>query len=294
MKNLIKLLMLNALIALVSCSPKVTSTLHHRYNPIDYKQEIVVINLDESAPEDAVTMGEVKVGDSGFTTNCTYSIVVNEAKMAARKAGGNAIKITEHRPPSSMGSSCHRIKAKILRVENLQALQEYEEEELLDIDYAILYVYRPGSYGFLVNYDLFLDDSIICRVTSNFREKIKIHKNGYHTLWAKTESKTEVPVNIQPGKEYYVRCGLSMGLLVGRPTLELIDKSVAKSEYLSVKAKGTKKDQIVRTNGEVIECIILNEDNATVYFSMEHEGSKIETQLDKNKIKKINYAIDNY
>lgn len=238
MKKLHGLLIISALILFSSCNPKISTNISKSYPPLDYKQDIVVIGLDQSEPDNIEVLGQVKIGDTGFTTNCSYDIVIDKAKLEARKAGGNAIKIIEHNPPTAMGSTCHRITAKILKVENIENFTlKGEEEILLDTDYAILNIYRYSGAGALVSYDLYLGDSVICRVKNNYKTTIHIKKDGLNSIWAKTEAKSEVPIDVKMGKEYYLRCGITMGAFVGRPKLELIDSKTGKLEFESFKAK---------------------------------------------------------
>lgn len=238
MKHLHSLLFITALLFLNSCNPKISTNLSKKYSPLDYRQAVLVIGLDQAEPDGAEDLGKVKIGDGGFTTNCSYETVVDKAKMEARKVGGNAIKIIEHKSPSALGSSCHRITAKILRIENIDNYAPGVEEEILfDVDYAILNVYRYGGAGALIAYDLNLGDSVICRVKNNFKTTLHITKDGLNTLWAKTEAKSQVPIDIKMGKTYYLRCGITMGAFVGHPKLELIDSKTGKPEFESFKAK---------------------------------------------------------
>lgn len=238
MKKLHLFIMTAGLIFFSSCSHRVSTSLSKSYPALNYQQEVVVIGLDQPAPENTEVLGQVKLGDTGFSTKCNYDMAIDKAKLEARKAGGNAIKIIEHRPPSLMGSSCHRITANILKIDDIQNYSaEAEEEVLLDVDYAILNVYRYGGPGVLVGYDLFLGDSVICRVRNNFKTTIHIHKDGLNTLWARTEVKSEVPIDVKMGKEYYLRCGIGMGAFVGHPKLELIDSKTGKVEFTSFNAK---------------------------------------------------------
>lgn len=287
--HLVSLILIAGVIS--SCNPKISTSISKSYPALDYKKEVMVIGITESVPENSEVIGQVKIGDTGFSTKCSYEIVIDKAKLEARKAGGNAIKLIEHKPPSAMGSSCHRITADILKVEYIENLVlEEKKDELLDIDHAIFYVYRPSASGFLVSYDLHLGDTTICRVKNNYRTKIKIYKDGLNSIWAKTESKAEIPINVKIGKEYYVRCGISMGAFVGRPSIELVDKSIGENEYHSIKSEIDSKDVIIRTNGEHIACEVIKEDEKTVYFTMTRNGNTIKTQLDKNQIEKIEYA----
>ncbi|MEO6683373.1 MAG: hypothetical protein ABIN48_11190 [Ginsengibacter sp.] len=208
-----------------------------KYPTLDYKQAVLVIGIDQPEPDHAEVLGKVKIGDNGLTLDCTYETVIDKAKMEARKVGGNAIKIIEHKPPSTLGTSCHRITANILRVADINNYTQVEDEILEDVDYAVLNVYRYGGPGALVGYDLYLGDSVICRVKNNFKTTLHIKKDGLNTLWAKTEAKSQVPIDIKIGKTYYLRCGISMGAFVGQPKLELVDSKVGKPEFESFKAK---------------------------------------------------------
>jgi hypothetical protein len=236
-----RLLLLLISILLIACSPKVTTKLTKTYPTLDYKEEVTVLGITEKTPSTAIEIGIVRIGDTGFSINCGWDIVIEKAKMEARKVGGNVLKIIEHTPPSIMGSSCDRLTAKILKIENTEELKKIKKNEIAIVDsawnYAKIFVYRPRGAGALVGYDLYLGDSVICRVKNNSKQEIKISKKGINLLWAKTESKSEIPIDIEFGKEYYLKCTIGMGILVGRPQLQLIDRIQGKSQYNSIKNK---------------------------------------------------------
>jgi len=236
----IKLLLITGTILLLtSCSATLTSSMVKTYPPLHYQEDVIVFNLSEPVPPNAEKLGTIKTGDSGFSTNCNYATVVDMAKTEARKVGGNAIKITQHKRPDFL-SSCHRINADVLRVDstgNYVATPEPVDSAMLEAGYAIINVYRPSGAGFLVGYNLYLGDSIICRVRDNFCRSIKIYKDGYNILWAKTEAKAEVPIKVEFGKTYYIRCGIDMGAFVGRPNLEIVDFSTGKAEFTAIEKK---------------------------------------------------------
>ena len=100
---------------LASCSPKITSTISKSYEPTQAEQDVKVFELNDRSPGGADKLGEVKIGDTGFTTNCSYETVINVAKAEARKVGGNAIKVVEHIHPD-LSSSCHRIVVEVYRI----------------------------------------------------------------------------------------------------------------------------------------------------------------------------------
>ena len=117
MKKLKLLLSITVILIFYSCSPRISTSISKNYPPLDYKQKVVLIKLDQPKPENSEELGQIKVGDSGFSTKCNYEVVIDNAKLEARKVGGNAIKIIKHKTPD-LWSSCHRITAIILRVEN--------------------------------------------------------------------------------------------------------------------------------------------------------------------------------
>jgi len=109
----------------------------------------------------------------------------------------------------------------------------------LDTDYALLHVYRFRGAGSLINYDLKLGDSTVCRIRNNFKTTLKIKKEGLNVIWAKTETKKELPIDVVHGKQYYLRCGIGIGAFVGRPTLEFVDYNTGRQEFESFDAKHT-------------------------------------------------------
>jgi hypothetical protein len=111
------------------------------------------------------------------------------------------------------------------------------EFELTD-DCALLHIYRSGSMvGMMVSYHLHLDDEPLFRVKNKSKTTVMITEEGPGTLWARTESKTGIPIDIQLGQEYYIRCGVGMGAFVGRPTIEIVDNRTGKFEYDKISMK---------------------------------------------------------
>jgi len=225
------------LLLVVACTPKVATTITQKYPSTDYKENVTVIGLNEAIPDSSCFIGEIRISDTGFTTKCSYEYVLDKAIEEARKAGGNAIKIIKHSIPS-LWSSCHQITAQILQIESTGSLKKSKSTApVTNGDYALLRVYRYGGAGSLVGYDLHLGDSVLCRVQNSYKTEIKLTDYGRNSLWAKTESKAEVPIKVEAGKIYYLRCSIDMGILVGHPSIELVDWRIGQNEYESFKAK---------------------------------------------------------
>jgi len=110
----------------------------------------------------------------------------------------------------------------------------------LSDDCALLHFYRPGGLvGVAISYDLHLDDEVVFRVKNKSKTTIRVTEEGLKTLWAKTEARVELPIDIQLGQEYYIRCGVEMGVVVGRPFMEIVNNNVGKAQYdkIAVKVK---------------------------------------------------------
>lgn len=114
-KITVRMLLLFLVVLTTGCGPSVKSAMLSSGPSISPTVEVQVIPLYKLIPEDAILLGSVKVGDTGFSMNCNYETVIERAKLEARKHGGNAIKLTKHVTPDIL-SSCHRIEASILSI----------------------------------------------------------------------------------------------------------------------------------------------------------------------------------
>lgn len=84
------------------------------YSPVSISEEIKIIGPGQKIPDNAKLVGSVKIGETGFTTKCTYKDVISDAENQARSMGGNLIYIKKHKEPD-LWSSCHRIEAEIYK-----------------------------------------------------------------------------------------------------------------------------------------------------------------------------------
>ena len=129
-------------------------------------------------------------------------------------------------------TDCGGSKSAVSKSANVSA--QSPEYQLTD-DCALLHIYRIGTMkGAAVSYDLHLDDEVVFRVKNKTKTTLKITSEGLKTLWAKTETKVELPVDVKFGNEYYIQCSISFGALVGRPKLELVDNKTGKEEFAKI------------------------------------------------------------
>lgn len=227
------------IIILAGCSPKITSSLTSARPPLSKDVEVTILEADDPVPEKAEVLGQIKIGDTGFTTkNGNYAAVLNIARDQARQAGGNVVKITEHKSPD-LFSSIHRIKADILRVDDLSVLSDdmSDMEVSTHPDYAVIYFYRESGAGAFVSYDVYVGDTKVYRSRPNTKAEVKLYEGGDVEVWAKTEAKEVLPMTIKKGMDYYIRTSVSAGIMIGRPRMEIVSAKTGREEYESIKDK---------------------------------------------------------
>lgn len=101
-------------------------------------------------------------------------------------------------------------------------------------DYAVIYFYRTG--GFVQTpYTVYVNNDAVYRSKNKTKAVVRIDKPGRYEIWGKTESRSSLTVNIEMGKEYYVKTSVSFGAAIWRPNLELIDPSSAEAEFDSIR-----------------------------------------------------------
>ena len=99
-----------------SCAPSISTQISSTKPALAENLNVKFFDEKDNIPENSIVLGNVRLGDSGLTINCDFETMINIAKSEAKKAGGNAIKITKHILPNFFGSSCHRIEANILEI----------------------------------------------------------------------------------------------------------------------------------------------------------------------------------
>lgn len=106
---------------------------------------IAVYEPGQDVPQGTQEIGKVRVMEGGITltTKCLYANMLSLAVKKTAECGGNGLRIDEHKQPSQLGSSCHRIRGTMLllpdsvekrdAVMTLQDIEAKYDEELLAI-----------------------------------------------------------------------------------------------------------------------------------------------------------------
>jgi hypothetical protein len=103
---------------------------------------------------------------------------------------------------------------------------------------ALIHFYRPGKMaGFAIGYDVRVNDSVTYRARNSSQLAVT-HRPGVLTISAKTEAREEIHLNVEPGREYFVRCTIGMGALVGRPHLTQVSVAEGRRETVGLAVLG--------------------------------------------------------
>lgn len=241
-----KLFILPSLLFFVSCATSVSTKLaQHNYPALLEQDSIFILDENENLPANSQFIGDIKIGDSGFTTDCGYNKVIEDATTTARKAGANIIKIENLKDPSLLGSTCYRLKAKIYRNTDYETLAGITQEKNLrnksrlpeDSDYALIHFYRPTmAIGALLGYKIKNgNDSIIGTLRNGHKFTFKTKEFGEQSFYAVLETREEIKINVEKGKEYFVRCGMNMGVVIARPDLNITENFIGAKEFEELK-----------------------------------------------------------
>ena len=98
--------------------------------------------------------------------------------------------------------------------------------------YAVLNIYRPKKRGHsFASFTINVNDSAVCKIKNNTRYTIRIYKFGATEIWARSESKSSLTMNLEMGKEYYLKCRAKSGMWAEVPDLVLMDPAQGKIEF---------------------------------------------------------------
>lgn len=243
-----KLFILPALLLFTSCATSISTKLsQHNYAALPEQDPIYILDENDNLPANSQFIGDIKIGDSGFTTDCGYNKVINDATATARKSGANIVQIVELKDPSLLGSTCYRIKARIYRNFDTESLVRISERRNLrnksrlpeGSDYALIHFYRPTmAIGALIGYKIKNgNDSIVGRLRNGEKFTFKTKEFGDQTFYAVLETREEIKINVEKGQEYFVRCGMNTGLVIARPDLNITENFIGSKEFEELKSR---------------------------------------------------------
>jgi hypothetical protein len=132
----------------------------------------------------------------------------------------------------SVGFFFPKVNANIHTIEEKKKLKEYAVDlEDSDTSYGQLIIYRPRSFeGETVEYDLFINDSLVSHMKSGSYHTYEVLKDGKYTISATTEDSVSAEIDLKKGKIYYLECTVGAGTAVGLPKFRLVPEKKAEAK----------------------------------------------------------------
>jgi hypothetical protein len=125
-------------------------------------------------------------------------------------------------------SGCVAVKSASLEQDTLA------KKFLIDKDRSSLYIYRNESLGAAIGMPVVLDGKHIGKTGANTYFKLSVDP-GQHTIKSLTENTSELTLNTQAGKNYYVWQEVKMGMWAARSMLQEVNESVGQAAVLECK-----------------------------------------------------------
>lgn len=100
---------------------------------------------------------------------------------------------------------------------------------------GLIYIYREKEFvGSGVSYDVKVGETVITTLYNGGYYPYVV-KPGEVELWARTESKTAVTVDVKAGEVYFVKGEVGIGFFVGRPHLRVVPREKGEKEIAECK-----------------------------------------------------------
>jgi V8-like Glu-specific endopeptidase len=133
MKKISIIFLTTSFMLFFGCGSSVITVVNRAYTSLSENELVTLYELNKPLPYGTEEIGSVKIGDSGVSLNCGWDSVIETAKNASRKMGGNAIKVVSVQEPDPI-STCYRIVAKIYRLPEKIFISELDASTDYNLD----------------------------------------------------------------------------------------------------------------------------------------------------------------
>ena len=117
----------------------------------------------------------------------------------------------------------------------------YSKADKIPNNTGLVYLYRPSSFiGGGVAYDVNCGEAFVTTLYNGGYYPY-FSEPGEKEFWAKTEAKSSVTLDVKSGQTYYIKGGVGVGFLVGRPHLMVVTPEIAEKEIADCKLIAEKK-----------------------------------------------------
>jgi hypothetical protein len=98
---------------------------------------------------------------------------------------------------------------------------------------AVVYIYRPKSFvGAMISYTVHVGKTPAVELVNGGYRAVVVDP-GETEFWAETEARSSVTELLKPGRTYYLRGTLGVGIIAGRPKLLFTPEEQGRSEIAS-------------------------------------------------------------
>lgn len=105
-----------------------------------------------------------------------------------------------------------------------------KDESLLQEEYGKIIIYRPKNFqGSIVNLKIDVNDSLIIKIRNNSYYELNCKEGDYNFIFQKYK-KSNLKLNVEGGKTYYLRLGLVIGFWSSFPEIIIVDSTSAIQE----------------------------------------------------------------
>ncbi|WP_448522119.1 hypothetical protein, partial [Schleiferia thermophila] len=223
--NLLKFFLIKILL-LWSCSVKKGAEVKtiNKLPTLEFYDDVIIISDQSLLPDNRRDVGTIQVTHSDYhDVPCGWIERLTAAQLEARKYGGNLIlldKITGH--VNLATNSCGVISGYVYNVDE-STLYRLKNQRINGglrnkYDFARVVFIKPT---FATNYSIYVNKENLGLIKGGEIVEYKTKNKELLVIWAKTDRKSKLVMNVEPGYDYFVLCNeLPMGLLL--PTVQFV------------------------------------------------------------------------
>lgn len=176
---------------------------------LEFYEDVVILNDANRLPNQRTEIGTITVKKSDYhNVPCGWVERLTAATLEARKVGGNVIVLDKISGNINLSTnSCGELSGYVYNVDENQVtqLKKYRVNGGLKnkYDFARVVFIKPS---FATNYSIYVNNENLGLVKGGEIVEYKTKNKEPLIIWAKTESKTQLVLNVEPGYDYFILC----------------------------------------------------------------------------------------
>jgi len=226
-----------------SCNQRVSVNGVGHFDPIEESEEVYFFLEDDLVSDSWKHVADLKVKNGMLSENCTLPFVLESAEKVSRAKGGNVVLIEKIKSPNGL-KYCYEIKGQIYKVDDPVELVELISRNLNQNkgvlngseEYALIHFYRSKNFaGSAIKWRIRENGELVTKLKHNSYYTLKTTDFGTREFNIHSEVTENVDLDVEPGKEYFVNCGIKKGKFKGRPAMSHVDNWLGIRELNKIK-----------------------------------------------------------